>query len=148
MKKLRYLGKNGAMNEPVYEDPETHRKYMLPDDRFTNCFVDLDFVKNNLYSVCGEDSEPGFPVKCEDLEKILYNEDQLENSQKLSYCLLSRLKADCNYFLNTTRYPGHLWGGSVADHISKMKEIYNELRVKPEWITMEDINEYEKQMTV
>jgi hypothetical protein len=37
---------------------------------------------------------------------------------------------------------------STADHISKMKEIYNELRDKPEWLTMEDINEYEKQMTV
>lgn len=71
MKKLKYLGKIGAMNEPVYEDPETHRKYMLPDDWFTNCFVDLEFVRSNLYTACGEDMEPGFPANCEDLKEII-----------------------------------------------------------------------------
>lgn len=71
MKKLKYLGKLGAMYEPVFEDPETHRKYMLPDDRFTNCFVDLEFVRDNLYTASGENMEPGFPEKCEDLEEII-----------------------------------------------------------------------------
>jgi hypothetical protein len=71
MKKLKYLGKLGAMNEPVFEDPETKKKYMLLYYRFTNCFSDLDFVKKNLYTASGEDMEPGFPEKCEDLEKII-----------------------------------------------------------------------------
>jgi hypothetical protein len=71
MKKLRYLGKNGAMNEPVFEDPETKKKYMLLYYRSTNCFADIDFVKNNLYTTCGEDLEPDFPIKCEDLEEII-----------------------------------------------------------------------------
>lgn len=71
MKRLKYLGKLGAMNEPVFEDPETKKKYMLLYYRFTNCFADLDFIKNNLYTASGEDMEPGFPEKCEDLKEII-----------------------------------------------------------------------------
>lgn len=71
MKKLKYLGKLGALNEPVFEDPETKKKYMLLYYRSTNCFADLGFVKNNLYTAYGEDNEPGFPEKCEDLEEII-----------------------------------------------------------------------------
>jgi hypothetical protein len=71
MKKLKYLGKLGAMNEPVFEDPETKKKYMLLYYRSTNCFADLDFMKNNLYTASGEDMEPGFPANCEDLKEII-----------------------------------------------------------------------------
>lgn len=64
-----------------------------------------------------------------------------------NYMLLDRLKMDCEYFLNFGhRNPKYLWAGSVDDQIMKMKDIFNKLDEKPEWISMDDIEEYEKQM--
>ena len=69
------------------------------------------------------------------------------NSQKYYYMLLDRLRSDCEYFLhNGNGYEKHLWAGNIDDQISKMKEIYNILKVKPEWLTMNDINLYYKKM--
>jgi hypothetical protein len=68
--------------------------------------------------------------------------------QKGDYMLLGRLQSDCDYFLGFgNRNEGRLWAGNVKDQITEMKSIYNRLKVKPEWITMKDINRYEKQMT-
>lgn len=70
-----------------------------------------------------------------------------ENDNEYNYMLLSRLKSDCDYFLgNGNRYEKHLWAGNVDDQIAKMKELYNKLPEKPEWLTMEDIENYEKEM--
>lgn len=63
------------------------------------------------------------------------------------YMLLDRLKTDCEYFLgNGNRNEKHLWAGSVEAQINEMKKIWNNLKEKPEWLTMEDINNYEKLM--
>ena len=63
------------------------------------------------------------------------------------YRLLSRLAADCEYFLQ----PGqnvekHLWAGSVPAQIQKMRELFAALPEKPEWLTTEQIDRYEAQM--
>jgi hypothetical protein len=39
-----------------------------------------------------------------------------------------------------------LWAGNVADQISKMKELHDQLIFKPEWLTMEAITSYESKM--
>jgi hypothetical protein len=66
---------------------------------------------------------------------------------KFEYMLLSRLESDCKYFLgNGNRYEKDLWAGSVEKQIEKMKELWNLLPEKPEWLTLEQIEEYEKQM--
>lgn len=66
---------------------------------------------------------------------------------KFEYMLLSRLESDCKYFLgNGNRYEKGLWAGSVEGQIAKMKELWNLLPEKPEWLTLEQIEEYEKQM--
>lgn len=63
------------------------------------------------------------------------------------YMLLNRLKTDCEYFLgNGNRNEKHLWAGSVEAQINEMKKIWNNLKEKPEWLTIEDINNYEKLM--
>lgn len=74
-----------------------------------------------------------------------------ENNTDLEYryMLLDRLRSDCEYFLgNGNRNEKHLWAGNIDDQIAKMKELYNSFTddQKPEWITMEDINNYEKEM--
>ena len=63
------------------------------------------------------------------------------------YMLLSRLKADCDYFLGAGgRAEKHLWAGNVREQIAKMRELYAALPDEPEWLTMEDIDRYAQRM--
>lgn len=63
------------------------------------------------------------------------------------YQLLDRLRIDCNYFLGAgSRSEKHLWAGSVHDQIAKMRELYDLLPEKPEWLTPDDINKYAQRM--
>ena len=63
------------------------------------------------------------------------------------YMLLSRLQMDCNYYVGYGgRVSKHLWAGEEKLHINEMKGIHNYLNPKPEWLTMEEINELEKKM--
>lgn len=85
-------------------------------------------------------------VRCVISPKTKTESKDNEDSE-YNYMLLSRLKSDCDYFLgNGNRYEKHLWAGNVDDQIAKMKELYNKLPEKPEWLTMEDIENYEKEM--
>lgn len=64
------------------------------------------------------------------------------------YRLLNRLKADCDYFLGAGgRAEKHLWAGNVREQIAKMRELYASLPEQPEWLSPEDIDRYEQQMT-
>lgn len=74
-----------------------------------------------------------------------------ENNTNLeyNYMLLDRLRSDCDYFLGYGNgSERHLWAGNIDEQIAKMKELYNSFTddQKPEWITMEDIDNYEKKM--
>ena len=63
------------------------------------------------------------------------------------YALLDRLRADCDYFLGAGgRSEKHLWAGSVYAQIKKMRELYDALPEKPEWLTAEAIDRYAAQM--
>ena len=64
------------------------------------------------------------------------------------YRLLDRLCADCEYFLDAgQRAEKHLWAGSVDAQIAKMRELYDELPEKPEWLSTEEIDEYARRMS-
>lgn len=66
-----------------------------------------------------------------------------------SYRLLDRLRKDCDYYLNAgERAEKHLWAGSVEKQIAKMRELYAALPEKPEWLSEQDIDRYEQQMTI
>ena len=69
------------------------------------------------------------------------------------YMLLDRMRSDCEYYLNVEipnhcpKEYNHLW----ADHdpeaqITYMRYIWEYLPEKPEWLTMEQIDEYGKRM--
>ena len=63
------------------------------------------------------------------------------------YVLLDRLRADCDYFLGAGgRSEKHLWTGNVHAQIKKMRELYDALPEKPEWLTAEAIDRYAAQM--
>ena len=68
---------------------------------------------------------------------------------RFRYMLLDRMRADCDYFLgNGQIYGNHLWAENVADQVGYMKALWESFPEdgKPEWLTMEQILNYEKQM--
>lgn len=106
------------------------RQYESLDELIQNELAELDF--DDLISV--SDAE---------LESISTTPEQGSDD----YRLLSRLKADCDYFLGAGgRAEKHLWAGIVREQIAKMRELYAALPDEPEWLTMEDIDRYAQRM--
>ena len=65
-------------------------------------------------------------------------------TQQFNYMLLGRLQADCEYYSgNGLRNKKHLWAKDEQEQVNKMRELYNSLNTKPEWISMTDIDNYE-----
>ena len=66
------------------------------------------------------------------------------------YMLLSRLQSDCDYYLGYgNRNAKHaLWTKDEQAQIDKMRELYDLLPIKPEWLTKEQIDEYARKMNV
>ena len=125
------------------------------EDEKGRLYVDMSDVKDktDLYRCVGDYDEPSHSVNAEDFELINNpkNDENYERNKKYeyTYMLLSRLVMDCKYYLgNGNRFDGHLWAGSVDKQIAKMKELWNTLPedMKPEWLSMEDIENYEKEM--
>ncbi len=69
-----------------------------------------------------------------------------EYSYDNEYRLLSRLKNDCEYFLSTSPNEKTLWAGNVDDQIMKMWELYERIPEKPDWLSAEDIRNYDDRM--
>ena len=84
----------------------------------------------------------------------LIREDQFFTAQEKdapennpNYQLLDRLRTDCEYFLGAgNRAEKHLWAGSVYAQIVKMRELYDVLPQKPDWLTKEMIDDYAERM--
>ena len=54
---------------------------------------------------------------------------------------------DCEYFLGAGQHSEkHLWAGNRHAQIAKMRELYEMIPDKPEWLTPEMINSYEERM--
>ena len=67
--------------------------------------------------------------------------------QEYEYMLLDRLRSDCEYYLgNGNRNKKDLWARDEKKQIAKMKSLYKNLKVKPEWLRWSDIIKYEKLM--
>lgn len=66
---------------------------------------------------------------------------------RFDYQLLSRLQQDCDYYLGAgNRANKHLWAQNEAAQIEKMRELYEQLPEKPEWLSLEQIEQYAVQM--
>ncbi len=60
---------------------------------------------------------------------------------------LSRCKMDCQFYLGYgNRNKQRLYMGDPKDHIAFMKELWKHLEEKPEWLTWEQIEDFERQM--
>lgn len=63
--------------------------------------------------------------------------------------MLSRLKQDCDYYLGYgNRSKNSLWAKDEKEQIAEMKKLHNGFseKGKPEWLTMDEILEYERKM--
>lgn len=69
---------------------------------------------------------------------------------RFNYMLLGRLKLDCEYYLGDgcRNAKQSLWEHDEQAQIDKMREIYDSLKIKPKWLTMEQIDEYAARMGV
>lgn len=69
---------------------------------------------------------------------------------RFNYMLLDRLKSDCEYYLSNggINAKRSLWAQDEQAQIDKMREIYDSLKIKPEWLSKEQINEYAARMGV
>lgn len=76
-----------------------------------------------------------------DLKDILHQDAEFRRR------LLGRMKADCEYYFGYGNHCAkHLWAGNEKDQIRAMRALWNSLspKEKPEWLTLEQIEEYDK----
>ena len=75
--------------------------------------------------------------------------DILNTEASFRYQLLDRMRSDCDYFLGYgQRNTKYLWADDEVEQIAAIKAIYNSFPEdqKPEWLTLEQITEYESKM--
>lgn len=93
--------------------------------------------------------------RLESLEELLLKcdtqiKDILNSDDKFRYQMLSRMKMDCDYYLGYgNRNSKQLWAGDEKEQITIMKAIWKSFSNdgKPEWLTWDNILDYEKRMT-
>jgi len=72
-----------------------------------------------------------------------------DGNKKFQYQMLDRMRSDCEYYLGYGyRDAKCLWSLDEKEHIQNMKDLWNNFgdNEKPEWLTWEQILEYEKEM--
>lgn len=110
--------------------------------------------KGQLYVLPEEDDTFGYGLdgflELSELKAYLEDYKNRQNPYHFDYMMLSRLQTDCDYFLGYGgRYERHLWAGNVPDQIAEMKKLWKKFPEggKPEWLTWEEILQYERRMT-
>lgn len=79
-----------------------------------------------------------------EIEDVLTSKDS-----HFKYMMLGRLKQDCDYYLGFGgRDKERLWADDEATHIECMKRLHCSFPdgAKPTWLSMEQIDSYEKSM--
>ena len=141
---LTYIGTD-SWSRPVYKD-ESEKLF-----KDVNC----DSGILEICTVCGDfEGEPNTSIahldRYKNLEiEIIGRENEPTKEEKFNYQMLNRLKSDCDYYLgHGNRCKKRLWAGCEEDHIDEMKKIYNwfDDDKKPEWLTWNNIIQYECEM--
>lgn len=73
-----------------------------------------------------------------ELQKILNSETSFK------YMLLNRIQSDCYYYIS---YGGGLWGITPEIHAEYMVAIWNNLKIKPEWLPKKELKELYYKLT-
>lgn len=155
MKKIRLVRiKENAWGHMTYQDEETGKYYL-----------DLD------YGICEEislhacspsddmDGEPDYRVESEfEIVNPITDREKREKQYQFQYMMLDRLSSDCRAFFGDGREDESLdcryknekmiWGKNIKALIEEIKKIWAQIPedLKPEWLTREEIERYEKQL--
>ena len=105
-------------------------------DQFGKLWKYIDLGKEpepNLYSLSFNhiDGEPSHPIQ---QEYTFHPAPYQRSSYEFEYRMLSKLQSDCEYYLGYGNRMKELWNGFPTDQ-------------KPEWLTWEQLLQYEKVMT-
>ena len=78
----------------------------------------------------------------------LLDKYKLNGDDKFRYMMLGRLQSDCKYVLGAAKgNTRHLWvKNDIKTHCALMRELYKSLPEEPDWVSLEDIDNYEKEM--
>lgn len=129
----------------IYTEEEKIPAYVLS----TNPDLDLKEYLKEYYDDEILEVTPSGYEKNESLDNIQTTVDKIFSSgdEGYPYVMLDRMRSDCEYYLGYgNRSSKYLWAKDPKRHIEIMKAIYNRLDPKPEWLTPEQIDEYEKKM--
>ncbi|MBF0817870.1 LPD11 domain-containing protein [Streptococcus acidominimus] len=113
--------------------------------------VDENF-KGQVYVESGCDSlgygSDGY-MYFHELKEFVQHVKNMNNSFHFEYMMLSGLKDSCEYFLGYGSRDSKRLSGSPEEHISRMKKIWQSFpeEGKPEWLTWEQILDYEQKMS-
>lgn len=83
------------------------------------------------------------------VEQEMNKAEILNQGKEFKYKLLDRMRSDCEYYLSYgNKDAKYLWAGNEKEQIETMRAIYNSFsqNEKPEWITLEQIDGFEKEM--
>ena len=134
---LKYIGED-SWSRPVYRD------------QFVHLWKDTGCGRYDTPTLCSAvndefDGEPDMPIQH---EFVLVGAKENED-KRFQYAMLDRLRCDCDYYLGYgNRNDNNLWGGTPQEHIECMKKRWLEFaeNEKPQWLTWEQILEYERKM--
>lgn len=126
-----YCDEHNIWIDPIYGDSDEDNKNEIDLDEA------LGLKENNNLSANNHINEDF------DMDKFI-----AEHDDSFKYQLLDRMKGDCEYYISNKEDDenNHLWGKNAKDHIEFMKKLYNSFDEKPEWLTMRDIENFEKRM--
>lgn len=138
---LKYTGMRDFSGDKVYKDKEG--TYFSKDD-----FNDIIYIGKDI------DNDPWGSIenidKYKNMEVITTGDENLPTeAERLDYIMLARLESDCKYYLGYgNRYKNHLYYHDEQKHINEMKKLYSKFQddKKPDWLTWDQILEYEKKM--
>lgn len=138
---VRFIGFGGYMEMPCYED-KNGKLYFDENDGRNGLNLYTGAYRDELGEICGE---PGTRIT----ETVECDEPFARHPRERDYRMLSRLESDCKYFLgNGNGYEGHLYYKEINEHCNEMKKLYESFsdEDKPEWISLEKIETYRKEM--
>ena len=132
--------------EVFFKDFDSAYKYAKGEDK-NNSFDQINAKRMGKEQPKREETQEDKDFNAE----IKKTADRIRSSgDRYTYMMLDRLRTDVEYV--TGEYGGkgamnQLWyNGDPKKHIALMKELHNGLKEKPQWLSMDKINEYEKKL--
>lgn len=139
--KVKFVGFGGYMETPCYED-ENGKLYFDENNGRNGLNLYTGAYREEFGEIYGE---PNIRVT----ETVECDKPFVRHPRERDYGILSRLESDCKYFLgNGNGYEGHLYYKEVNEHCDEMKKLYESFSDgdKPEWISLEQIETYRREM--